>query len=267
MAFLKLVRAEFVRTFLLTFRYPLEFVSGLLLMYLFFFGLFIGARTLVAGGTIISFSLSSFIVSYLMWFFVISALNRYSYSIEVEAQQGILEQIYLNFPRYLFLQYIRAIVDFILGVVFVSLLLTMISFTTGHFLTLDFEASWQAILVVVVSIIGINGFGLIFGGLALMFKRIGQVGSLMQFVFFLLSYLPTEQFSRNVQFGLYFLPLTQGVKLLKLIVIQGENIFSQTNLSLFGGLILNSAAYFCIGSLFFLLCERKAKIDGRLSQY
>lgn len=264
---LKLVRAEFVRTFLLAVRYPLELFTGLLVMYLIFLGIFLGARSLIGGDTLEDLSLSSFIVGYLMWFFVISAISRLSYSIEVEAQQGVLEQIYLNYPRYLYLQFVRGLVDFVEGIIFVVILLFLISLTTGKVLHLDLDKGWQVIIVLIVTVAGINGFGLFFGGLALLFKRVGQVGSLTQFLFFLIAFLPSEEFSPSAQYAFYLLPLTQGLRLLKLIVVHGESLLSVPNLKLFIGLILNALAYLVIGSAFFLACEKKAKLDGRLGQY
>ncbi len=265
--FLKLTRAEFVRTVLLTIRYPLELITGLLVMYLIFLGLFIGAQSLIPRTQALELSLSSFIVSYLMWFFVISTISRYSYSIEVEAQQGVLEQIYINFPRYIILQFVRSIVDFIEAVGFITVLLLLISFTTGRFLQLDLGKSWQVLVVLVLTVAGINGFGLIFGGLALLFKRVGQVGSLTQFLFFLIAYLPVEKFATFYQYLFYCLPLTQGIRLIKLIIVEGGGLAGRENLALIGGLILNSAFYLLLGSIFFQICERKAKLDGRLGQY
>jgi len=238
-----------------------------MVMYLIFLGLFLGARTLVQDVGLFNLSLSSFIVSYLMWFFVISSISRLSYSIELESQQGVLEQIYLNYPRYLVLQFIRAFVDFIEAVVFIAILLSLILVTTGRQLHFDPGKSWEVFLVVVLAVVGINGFSLFFGGLALLFKRIGQVGNLMQFVFFLIAYLPIDQFKVPVQYLMYSLPLTQGIRLLKLVVVKDASLFSAEASSMLVGLAVNSAIYLLIGSLFFLLCEKKAKLDGRLGQY
>ncbi len=264
---LKLTRAEFVRSVLITLRYPLELITGILIMYLIFLGLFLGARSLIQQAQVIEISLSNFLISYLMWFFVISTMNRFSYSIQVESQEGVLEQIYLNYPRYIILQFIRGFVDFVESLAIIGVLLILITMTTGRHISVDIDKSWQVFLVIVITVIGINGFGLIFGGLALLFKRIGQVGSLTQFAFFLVAYLPVQQFSPITQYLLYSLPLTQGVRLVKLIVMENVTLFQPNSVSLFFALIINSALYLLFGSVVFLLCERKAKLDGRLGQY
>lgn len=264
---LRLLHAEFIRTLILRWRYPLELFTGLTIMYLIFLGLFLGARSLVTDASAFELSLSGFIVSYLMWFFAISAISRLTYSIEVESSQGVLEQIFLNYPRYLSLQYIRGFVDFIEGLVFVAALLGLIILTTHRTLVMDWNSAGPVALVVVLTVIGLQGFGFLFGGLALLFKRIGQVGGVLQFGFFLLAYLPTERMSAAGQYLLYSLPLTQGIRLLKIALVQGQPIFVSANLGMLVGLAVNSICYLLLGSAFFLLCENRAKIDGRLGQY
>lgn len=263
----RLLQAEFIRTLILRWRYPLELFTGLTVMYLIFLGLFLGARSLVGETKSFELSLSGFIVSYLMWFFAISALSRLTYSIEVESSQGVLEQIYLNYPRYLLLQYVRGFVDFIEGLIFIAVLLGLILLTTQKALLMDWGNAGPVALVVILTVIGLQGFGFLFGGLALLFKRIGQVGGVLQFGFFLLAYLPVERMSTAGQHLLYSLPLTQGIRLLKLALVEGRPILAAVNLGMLSGLVVNSLCYLLIGSAFFLLCEKKAKIDGRLGQY
>jgi len=264
---LRLLQAEFIRTLILRWRYPLELLTGLTVMYLIFLGLFLGARSLVGETRGFELSLSGFIVSYLMWFFAISAISRLTYSIEVESSQGVLEQIFLNYPRYLLLQYVRGFVDFIEGLVFIAALLGLIILTTHRMLTMDWASAGPVALVVILTVVGLQGFGFFFGGLALLFKRIGQVGGVLQFGFFLLAYLPVERMSVVGQQLLYCLPLTQGIRLLKIALVDGRPIFASANLGMLAGLAANSACYILLGSAFFLLCEKKAKIDGRLGQY
>jgi len=263
----RLLYAELLRTLILRWRYPLELFTGLTIMYLIFLGLFLGARSLITDAKAFELSLSGFIVSYLMWFFAISAISRLTYSIEVESSQGVLEQIFINYPRYLLLQYVRGFIDFIEGLGFVAVLLGLIILTTHHTLVMDWHTAGPVALVVVLTVIGLEGFGYLFGGLALLFKRIGQVGGVLQFGFFLLAYLPAERMSAAGQYLLYSLPLTQGIRLLKIALVEGQPIFTSGNLGMVVGLIINSGFYLLLGSGFFLLCEKKAKIDGRLGQY
>ncbi len=264
---LKIARAEVVRTVLLTIRYPIEFFVGLGIMYSIFMGLFLGARALVQDPKVLAASLDGFVISYLMWFFVISAMNRLAFHIQMEAQMGVLEQIYLNYPNMLVLLLVRSVVDFFESLAVVIVLLLLIMVTTGRWLAISLTNLGEVLLLVALTVAGIYGFGLIFAGLALMFKRIGQIGSITQFAFFLLAYLPIEQTTGWLQVALYSLPLTLGIRLLKSVVVGHESVFTEANLALLAVLALNSAAYLLIGSLVFRLCERKSRIDGRLGQY
>jgi ABC-2 type transport system permease protein len=264
---LKLARAEVVRTVLLTIRYPIEFLVGLGIMYSIFMGLFLGASALVQDPKVLAASLDGFVISYLMWFFVISAMNRLAFHVQMEAQMGVLEQLFLNYPNILGLLLVRSVVDFFESFAVVLVLLMLIMVTTGRWLAIGWSNVGEVLLLIVVTVAGVYGFGLIFAGLALMFKRIGQVGSITQFGFFLLAYLPIEQTSGWLQITLYSLPLTLGIRLLKAVVVHHESVFGEANVVLLAALALNSAVYLLVGSVVFRLCERKSRIDGRLGQY
>jgi len=264
---LKLFRAELVRSVLLALRYPIELFIGLFIMYILFMGLFLGARSLVRDPQVLSASLDGFIISYVMWFFVISALGRLAHHIESEAQMGVLEQIFLTYPRVLALMMIRSAVDFITSLLMVVVLLVCIMASTGKWLAIGTGNILQILFLLIVTVAGIYGFGLIFAGLALVFKRIGQVGTIMQFAFFFLAYFPAEQISGWLKVAFYSLPLTLGVSLIKTVVVEQSTVFDGTRPWLLLGLVINSAVYLLIGSAVFLICERKSRIDGRLGQY
>ncbi|OGK09757.1 MAG: hypothetical protein A2Y63_04635, partial [Candidatus Riflebacteria bacterium RBG_13_59_9] len=208
---LKLARAETMRSILLALRYPVETIVGLGIMYCIFMGLFLGARTLVKDPEVFNASLDGFVISYVMWFFVISAIGQLAFHVQMEAQIGVLEQIFLNYPRVLVLLLVRCVVDFVTSLILVSVLLLCIMATTGRWLAIGVGNSAQILLLLVLTVAGIYGFGLIFAGLALVFKRIGQIGSITQFAFFLLAYLPIEQMTGWMRVALYSLPLTLGL--------------------------------------------------------
>lgn len=264
---LKLFRAEAVRSVLLTIRYPIELFVGLFIMYMLFMGLFLGARSLVGDPQVLSASLDGFIISYVMWFFVISAIGRLAFHIESEAQMGVLEQIFLTYPRMLSLMLIRSAVDFCTSLLVVTVLLLSIMATTGKWLAIGTGNILQILVLLVITVAGIYGFGLIFAGLALVFKRIGQIGSIMQFAFFFLAYFPVEQLTGWLKVALYSLPLTLGVNLIKTVVVEHGSVFGGPKPWLLLCLVINSVAYLLVGSVVFLICERKSRMDGRLGQY
>jgi ABC-2 type transport system permease protein len=264
---LKLFRAELVRSILLLVRYPIEFVVGLGILYSLFMGLFLGARSLVQDPRALGASLDAFVISYVMWFFVISAMGRLAFQIQDEAQAGVLEQLFLNYPRMLVLLFVRCVVDFFESFAMVVLLLVLIMATTGRWITLTWPELGEVVLLFVITVAGIYGFGLIFAGMALVFKRLGQLGAITQFAFFLIAYLPLGGLALWLRILLYCLPLSLGVQLIKLVAVQHYSAFSATARPQLLGLIVNSVAYLLVGALIFSVCERKAKLDGRLGQY
>lgn len=264
---LKLFRAELVRSILLAIRYPIEFLVGLGVLYSLFMGLFLGARTMVQDTKALGASLDAFVVSYVLWFFVISALSKLAFSIQEEAQAGVLEQLFLHYPRMILLLIIRSIVDFFESTVFVVVLLLLIMSTTGHWLVLTQQELGQVLALLLLTVVGIYGFGLMFAGLALVFKRLGQLAAITQFAFFLVAYLPLESLSPWLRGVLYCLPLSLGARLIKAVVVNQQSAWSEVSRPELLGLVVNSAAYLLIGVTVFLACERKAKADGRLGQY
>ena len=267
MMLFKLFRAELVRSVLLLIRYPIEFIVGLGILYSLFMGLFLGARSLVQDPRTMGASIDSFVISYVLWFFVISALGRLAFQIQEEAQAGVLEQIFLNYPRVLGLLLVRCLVDFFESFAMVAVLLVLIMASTGRWITLTAVELGQVILLFSLTVIGIYGFGLIFAGLALVFKRLGQLGAIAQFAFFLIAYLPLDSLALWLRLLLYCLPLSLGAQLIKLVAVEHYDIFAAAVQPKLLGLLVNSLAYLLFGSLIYLACERRAKMDGRLGQY
>ncbi len=264
---LKLFRAEFLRSILLALRYPIEFIVGMGVLYSLFMGLFLGARTMVQDPSALGASLDAFVISYAMWFFVLSAMGKLAFSIQDEAQAGVLEQLFLSYPKMIVLLIVRCVVDFFASLVFVAVLLILIMSTTGRWLVLTQQELGQVLLLLVLTVAGIYGFGLIFAGLALVFKRLGQLSSITQFAFFLIAYLPLDSLEPWLRGILYCLPLSLGVRLMKSVAVQHESIWSATSQMELVGVVVNSAIYLLVGALVFAICERKAKMDGRLGQY
>ena len=91
---LKAARAEAVRDIKLSLRYPIQIVTGIIILYVLFMGIFTGAAMLAGGGQAKEFgsSLDALVIGYCMWYFAVLAINSMSVDIENEARQGTLEQ-------------------------------------------------------------------------------------------------------------------------------------------------------------------------------
>src|SRR5688572_12611146 len=98
---LQIARAEAVRDFAMALRYPLELLSGVVIMYVFFIGIVTGGAAIAGVQALGAHSLEQMVISFCMWFLALASLNAMSVDLEGEARQGTLEQIYLNAPNFL----------------------------------------------------------------------------------------------------------------------------------------------------------------------
>jgi ABC-2 type transport system permease protein len=261
---LKSARAEFVRDFTLTLRYPLELFTGLFVLYLLFMGLFMGAR-LIAGQQALSGNLDGVVIGYTMWFFAMMAINTMSVDIESEARQGTLEQVYLNASNYLGLLWVRSAVHLSMGAGVVVALAVLIQATTGNWLHLTWATLPAVVLVIILTVAGLSGFGLLLGGLSLTFKRIGQLSAIVQFSLFFLAYANLASIPLPWRYVVAHLPMARGVDILKTLLAIDADLSSVAANTLW--LAADSLCYVILGSLVFLAMERIARKGGMLAHY
>jgi len=263
---LKIVRAELIRDLKISVRYPLDLATGIFILYVLFMGLFMGAK-LLAGNQALAGNLGGVVVGYTMWFFAIMALNTMSMDIESEARQGTLEQVALYAPDFVGLMWVRAATHLTYGAGAVIILSLLIQATTGHYLMLSWRTLVPVVVVLVLTVAGLCGFGLILGGLSLVFKRIGQLSALVQFSMFFLAYTDLAQVQPPWREVVAHLPLARGVHILKSLLVDGSAPAEMTLAVAIGWLLLDSLAYALVGSLVFRMCERVARSQGLLAHY
>lgn len=259
---LKILRAEIVRDFTLALRYPVEFFFGVFMLYVLFMGMFIGAKQL-AGASALSGNLDGIVIGFSMWFFALIAINSMSVDIESEARQGTLEQVYLHAPNFLALIWTRAFVKLGIGTLAVTALSILIQATTGNYLNVVPSNILALVATVVVTVAGLAGFGLILGGMSLVFKKVGQLSSLVQFSLLFPAYADLSLIADPWGKLLMHLPMARGVHLLKGLLAEAGSL----DLTGFGLLAMDSLAYVLVGSVIFWLMDRTARKGGMLSHY
>jgi ABC-2 type transport system permease protein len=260
---LKIARAEMVRDYKMALRYPVELSTGLVIMYVLFMALYLGAMSL-AGGKSLGGGLDGMVVGYCMWFFAMMAMNTMSMDIEREAQQGTLEQVVLHVPDFLGVLWLRAATHLTLGAGLVIVLNLAIQVSTGSYLHLSLVGWLAAIAVVIITLAGLCGVGLLLGGMSLLFKRIGQLSAIVQFSLFFLASMDIQKLPLPWPGIVMHLPMAGGVSLLKQLVTGA----SPAELgAAFAWLALDSACYALVGSVVFKVMERATRRAGLLSHY
>ena len=260
---LKIARAELIRDYKTALRYPVEMATGLTIMYVLFMALYLGALSL-AGGRGLGGGLDGMVVGYCMWFFAMMAMNTMSLDIEREAQQGTLEQVVLHVPDFLGTLWLRAGTHLLLGAGLVIVLNLAIQVSTGNYLHLSFSGWLAAIAVVLVTLVGLCGVGLLLGGMSLLFKRIGQLSAIIQFSLFFLASMDIQSLPEPWPGLVSHLPMAGGVSLLKALVAGAAPLGLAEG---FAWLVFDSACYALIGSVVFKLMERATRRAGLLSHY
>lgn len=260
-----LLRSEFARRWWTVIRYPVDYLTGIVILYLLFVGIFYGVssnmESAVPGfGT----TIDGLVLGTCMWFFTVAVFNQLRTLLEIEAATGTLEQLFLAPARFVTILFIRSFAGFLYSLLSVAVLLVLIMATTHRWLNIS---PGPAILVITLAMIGVHGAALALGGISLVFKRVGQLNTIVQFAFIFLSFPPIEKLPPLWQAVAYSFPLARGMTLLRGMVVDGWVLSDPEALANLASLVFNSACYLVIGTAAYLLCERIARDQGMLGHY
>lgn len=256
--FREIVRKQFT----VMIRYRVNFLINLVTVYLFFAIVFFGGQAVVTSGGASAGSMDStfdgIIVGWFLWTMAQGAYAGLSQNVTQESEWGTLEQLYMSpygFGRVMFL---KAISNVLQSMLVGGLVLALMLLTTQRTLSLDVIT---IVPISVLALLSVVGIGFIFAGLALIYKRIGSISSLMQFGMVGLIGAPAADAPL-----LRLLPLAQGSALLQQAMRNGVRLweFSATDLGLLVGTAL---AYLVIGFGAFRFCLRIARKRGVMGHY
>ncbi len=264
-AFLSLLRAllnEFHKEVLIIWSYKFN----LLLAQVFILGIiFVGAGFVIGNGQLNPQQLAPFLLGYLIWLLA-RILIYYTYeSFTTETQSGTLEQMYMS-PAPSELIVLMRMFAALLAPLIVALL-------TGAglmlLLNIRFPLRWEGLPVIALTMVGIFGFGLMLGGAILIFKQISALADLVQNALLFLSgsLVPVSRFPGWLAIIAKAMPTTQGIIVLRQVVLGGQPLVSAWADGSLIWLCINSALYLLGGWLIFKWCERTAKQRGSLGQY
>ena len=249
-------RASFYKTLILMRRYLFNTVSQFFTGYLFFALLFFGGRQIAPAA--ISRSIEGIIVGYFLWMLVISSYSSIAGNITREAQWGTLEQLYMSPLGIGRVVGIKTVVNVTVSGLVSGVLLGLMLLTTGTRLTID--------LLTVVPITALTlapavGLGYVFGGLALLYKRVQNAFRLVQFVFIGLIAAPVDQFPL-----VKFAPFALGSDLLRKSMRTGVRLWELPpgEVGLLAGV---GICYLLAGYLAFQRIQHVARRRGVLGDY
>lgn len=167
MPFIDLFVAELRRYSILTVRYPVESIMGIVITTLVFLGIFAGGSYL-AGAQFVG-SAGTLILGYFAWLVLISGLGQVAGEIESDGKTGVLEAVFSagHGPAIVFLARAAAALCLTLvtsaAVCFAAALITVQSIDIGAFIVLPIATLAMTAV----------GLGMAVGGAALLVKKIG----------------------------------------------------------------------------------------------
>jgi len=249
----------FIKRLKLILRYPLNFFSSIITIYLIFLAIFLGSKYMIGSqATTFSNTIEGIIVGFFVWTYAISGYSTLSWGLMEEAQTGTLEQLYMSPFGFGTISIFIVISDLILNVFWTVPFLFLMMVTTGKFLHLDLLT---IVPLLVLLLAGAYGIGFIMGGLGLIYKRIQSLFQILQFVFVGFIAAPVDKI-----FAFKFLPLSLGTKLIRDNMTKRISIFNMPFNDIFI-LIITALFYFLLGFYIFKLCEKIAKDRGLLGHY
>lgn len=250
-------RAVFEHQLIILRRYWVNTVSLLVTTYVFFALIFFGGRTVA--GAAIDDSLGGIVVGYFLFVAVLAAYFGAAKDIQREAQWGTLEQLYMSPHGFGTVLALKSVWNVLWGVGVAGIVLATMLLTTGQRLDVDVLTT---LIVMVLSMLSVLGIGFVFAGLSLLYKRIENVTTLMQFVF--LGLIATPALS-SAEY-LAALPLVLGSDMLNQVMTEGTRVteFPPIDVAL---LFANGAVYLLGGYLFLRSAIDRAQERGVLGHY
>lgn len=238
-------------------RYLPNTISLMITFYAIFLAMFLGI-TVVGDPAAAEQNLRFAIVGNAFWFLLLLGVNSMGWEITTEATRGTLEQIAMS-PigmGWILLARMTGTLAAYLAITAVMLVATMA--TSGQWLVLDVPL---LLAILLPTMVGVMGIGYAIAGLAIVYKQIGSILQVAQFVFLALAFVPLA-----VAPALELAPFVKGVDMVRGATIFGHG-FADFGLRDWASLVASGVAYFGLGLLAFRAAERRAVSRGLLGQY
>lgn len=251
-----LVRAVLYREYLVFVRYPANAIGGIVVA-LFFFGvLFYGGR--MVAGRALTDSIEGLVVGYFLWTLSVGAYAAISNDIGSEVQWGTLERHVMTPFGFAPVVLLKGVAKLVRTFLTSGVILAVMLGVTDTTLRLN------VLTVVAVAGLGVTsvlGVGLAAGGVAVLYKRIGNWLNLLQFGFVILISAPAFDLGWT-----RLLPLAHASALLQRAMVDGVRIweFGAGDIALLVGV---AAAYLVAGFVVFRVTTRRARRLGVLGDY
>lgn len=281
MGFLLVMKAELIRSFIITRRYWFRTMISIFIGYgmllVLIYG-FMTSREAVQETMNTKFSdptqATNFVLGFIIGMFAFGVIGMFSQGLQGMARTGILEQLCMS-PHGLITNFMaQSVVNAVSNVLSSGFMVWLVTKTVGG--TLHFDL-WPVLTVLLLTFINLLGFGFMVGGLVLLFKQIGQIVILVRLSLFGIAIFAHEGLLHKglvISSIMHAMPITDAAICLKYILISGQinadgefvSVLS-TAYHPFYFLMFNCAVWTTIGIACFKTLENRARKKGTLGTY
>ncbi|MEO1085152.1 MAG: ABC transporter permease [Acidobacteriota bacterium] len=250
-----LLWAEARRIWTIYWRYPLDFVSGLVVLFITFFVILTGVQ--YVAGPSFQFGddrLSGLILGYWLWNLSIFAFSYTATALRIEAVSGTLEQIYLSPFGTLRVFCLRSLASLAINVVTSTVLLGLLMLVTGRQLSFPPEIA----LPLLTTLMAAYGIGLGMAALTLLFKQTGEFFTIVQFLILPAVFVPFESLNGPLAQLYSLVPIAPSAEALRSLMT--AQVTPEPSLFLMG--FVNGAIYLAAGTALFFYGDRLARKRG-----
>ncbi|MBA2667291.1 MAG: ABC transporter permease [Trueperaceae bacterium] len=238
-------------------RYLPNTISMVVTFYAVFLVFFLGI-TVVGSPETAAADTKYLIVSVVLWFLALVAMQSIGFVITTEATRGTLEQLYMSPVPTRWILLARMTGTILVHLVVIATMLGLAMLTARQALAFDIATLTPLLALTITGMIGV---GFMVASLALLFK---QVQSLLQVGQFLLMALVAVPISQSPLLELA--PAVRGTSMLRDAMTLGAS-WADFGLLAWVLLAINSAAFLALGLLVYAWAERRALRLGLLGQY
>ena len=248
--------AMFKKELIIMRRYFANSIGGIITLYFVFMLIFMGYRGMAGTGASFGDGIENLIVGYVTWFMLLVAYQVIPHTLQQEAQEGTLEQLYMSPLGFITLGAFKLISSVIVDMIIVVLLLVLIMATTGTQFNIDIIS---LLPFMVLAIAGVSGLGFFFGGITLLYKRIQSYLQILQYAIIGLVAAPP-----NIPFR--WLPVTLPSHWIRQVMVGGNDL-SHVPAQDWLTMVVTALISLVIGVLFYKFCESRARQKGILGHF
>jgi ABC-2 type transport system permease protein len=206
------------------------------------------------------------LIGFLIWKLCAGVLTTIPQMIEQEAGAGTLENVMVTsshpFPLFFFFRVLARSLRSSLETFLLAVVLTFV-------FRLPLALSPAALLVTFLTLAGVWGVGFGLAGLALIYKNVGGVTSMVAYLAFIISgaFVPIDSLGVTFIVMKFVFPMTWGIELLRHVLINGHDLSLLVRNGSLAGLLFQSAVMLTTGTMILNGSLKRARQRGDLGTY